>query len=190
MPTFALMPPEAAPLLYRELVRIAAHPDWGPRERVLALATLLERLFFEATKQEQLAFSTLFARISYAGHQYQFRPDTLRAIHQFRRVAARVRAGQSTATDRDVRLGVLAMAETVLIVCQSAIPAEVLEHLPAEGEWQFAPPDIWDYKARARVVVVRDEPERECLVGYDDESPGQPVRIRYNLPDRNDNFNP
>ncbi|MFN0016433.1 MAG: DEAD/DEAH box helicase, partial [Saprospiraceae bacterium] len=42
----------------------------------------------------------------------------------------------------------------------------------------------------ARVVVVRDEPERECLVGYDDESPGQPVRIRYNLPDRNDNFNP
>lgn len=184
------MPPEAAPLLYRELVRIAAHPDWAPRERVLALATLLERLFFEATKQEQLAFSTLFARISYAGHQYQIQPDTLRVIHQFRRVAARVRAGQAAAAARDVHLGVQAIAETVLIVCKAAIPPDVLEHLPAEGEWHFAPPDIWDYRARARVVAVRDEPEQECLVGYDDENPGQPVRVRYNLPDRNDNFNP
>ncbi|MBK9336460.1 MAG: PD-(D/E)XK nuclease family protein [Lewinellaceae bacterium] len=184
------MPPEAAPLLYRELVRIAAHPDWRAREQVSALSTLLERLFFEATKQEQLAFSTLFARISYAGHQYQFQPDTLRVIHQFRRVAARVRAGQASATVRDVRLGVQAIAETVLIVCQTAIPTEVLEHLPAEGEWRFDPPDIWDFKARARVVAVRDEPEQECLIAYDDENPGQPVRVRYNLPDRNDSFTP
>ncbi|MBL7797419.1 MAG: DUF559 domain-containing protein [Saprospiraceae bacterium] len=184
------MLPTAAPLLYRELVRIAEHPDWGAREKVLALATLLERLFFEATKQEQLAFSTLFARISYAGHQYQMQPDTLRVIHQFRRVAVRVRAGQGTASDRELRLGVQAVAETVLIVCKTAIPPEVLEHLPAEGEWRFDPPDIWDYKARARVVAVRDEPEQECLVAYDDENPGVPIRVRYNLPDRNDNFNP
>jgi len=184
------MPPSAAPLLYRELVRIAAHPDWAARDKILALATLLERLFFEATKQEQLAFSTLFARISYAGHLYQMQPDTLRVIHHFRRVSARVRGGQGTASDREVRLGVRAVAETVLIVCQTAIPPEVLEHLPADGEWRFEPPDIWDYKARARVVVVRDEPEQECLVAYDDENPGAPVRVRYNLPDRNDNFNP
>ena len=183
------MPPEAAPLLYRELVKIAAHAHWAPREKVLALATLLERLFIEATQQEQLAFSTLFARISYAGHLYQIQPDTLRVIHAFRRLSGRVRSGHS-ATDRDVRLGVWAVAETVLIVCQAAIPPEVLEHLPATGEWTFAPPEIWDFKARARVVAVRDEPERQYLLAYDEENPGQPVRVRYNLPDRNDNFNP
>lgn len=184
------MPPTAAPLLYRELVRIAAHPDWMPREQILALATLLERLFFEATKQEQLAFSTLFARISYAGHLYQMAPEVLRVIHHFRRVADRVRAGKSAGEPRDVRLGVLAVAETVLIVCQTAIPPDVLVYLPAEGEWRFDPPDIWDYKARVRVVAVRDEPELECLIAYDDDDPGRPVQVRYNLPDRNANFNP
>ncbi|MCC6463217.1 MAG: AAA family ATPase [Saprospiraceae bacterium] len=183
------MLPEAAPLLYRELIRIATHPDWAAREKVLALAGLQERLFFEATKQEQLAFSTLFARISYAGHLYQIQPDTLRLIHAFRRTAARVRAGYSP-TDRDVRLGLKAIAETVLIVCQTALPGELLEHLPAADEWRFAPPEIWDYKARARVVAVRDEPEKNYFLAYDDENPGQPVRVRYQLPDRNDNFNP
>ncbi|MBK6932027.1 MAG: AAA family ATPase [Saprospirales bacterium] len=184
------MSPEAAPLLYRELVKIAAHPAWSPRDKVLALAALLERLFAEATKQEQLVFSTLFARISYAGHRYQIQADTLRVIHHFRRVSARIRAGQAAGEPRDVRLGLKALAETVLIICQTAIPAEVLAQLPAEGEWIFSPPEIWAYKARARVVAVRDEPDQNCLIAYDDENPGQPVRVCYNLPERNDNFNP
>ena len=38
-----------APLLYRELSKIAEHPDWSPREQVLALAGLMERMFFVAT---------------------------------------------------------------------------------------------------------------------------------------------
>ncbi|MCB9332288.1 MAG: DUF559 domain-containing protein [Lewinellaceae bacterium] len=185
------MPPEAAPLLYRELVKVAAHPHWAPREKVLALAALLERLFFEATRQEQLAFSTLFARISYAGHLFQIQPDTLQRIHHFRRIAGRVRSGQEqNLEDRHLRLGVQALAETVLIFCKTAIPPDVLEHFPAKGEWQFAAPEIWDYKARARVVAVRDEPEQHFFFAFDEENPFEPVRVRYNLPERNDSFNP
>ncbi|MEZ4941016.1 MAG: DUF559 domain-containing protein [Saprospiraceae bacterium] len=185
------MPPETAPLLYRELVKIAAHAHWAPREKVLALATLLERLFFEATRQEQLAFSTLFARISYAGHQFQIQPETLQRIHHFRRIAGRVRSGQEQGIEaRHVHLGVQALAETILIFFKTAIPLEVLEHFPAEGEWQFAAPEIWDYKARARVVAVRDEPEQHFFFAFDEENPFEPVRVRYNLPERNDSFNP
>ena len=184
------MPPEAAALLYRELVKIAAHPGWEAREKVLALAVLLERLFVEATKREQLAFSTLFARISYAGHLFKMQPDTLQWIHHFRRVAARIRAGGQTSGEREVRLGMKALAESVLIICQTAIPSDVLDLLPKEGEWTFAAPEIWDYKARARVVAVRDEPEQEYFLAYDEENPGEPVKVRYNIPERNENFKP
>ncbi|MCK6691551.1 MAG: DUF559 domain-containing protein [Thermoanaerobaculia bacterium] len=184
------MQPEAVPLLYRELVRIAAHLAWTPREKVLALTALLENVFVEATKREQLAFSTLFARISYAGHLFHIQPDTLRVIHTFRRLAMRVRHGHDGGSGRLVRLGVKALAETLLIIGKTAIPPEVLEHLPAEDEWRFSPPDIWDYKACARVVAVRDEPDNNFFWAYDEENPEHPVRVRYNLPERNDNFNP
>ena len=184
------MPPEAAALLYRELVKIAAHPNWEPREKVLALAILLERLFVEATKREQLAFSTLFARISYAGHLFRMQADTLQVIHHFRRIATRLRTSGQAASEREVRLGIKSVAETVLIFCQSAIPAEVLELLPKAGEWSFTAPGIWDYKARARVVAVRDEPEQDYFLAYDEENPGVPVQVRYNIPERNENFKP
>ncbi|TNE62128.1 MAG: DNA helicase [Bacteroidetes bacterium] len=184
------MPPETAALLYRELVRIASHTNWASPEKVLALSGLLERLFLEATKREQLAFSTLFARISYAGHLYQIQPETLQVIHQFRRLAARTRTNPASASERTVRLGVKALAETILILYKTAIPPEILPLLPAAGEWEHAPPEIWDFKTRARVVAVQDVPEQDYFIAYDDEYPGQPVRVRYNIADRNDNFNP
>ncbi len=130
----------AAPLLYRELLRISGHPAWTPREQVLALALLLERLFTEATKQEQLAFSTLFARISYAGHLYNMQPTTLQLIHSFRHTAKRVRSGY-VAREREVQLGIRAVAEAVLVLSQAAIPLEVIEQwgdLQLEEEQQRA----------------------------------------------------
>ncbi|MBL7775179.1 MAG: AAA family ATPase, partial [Saprospiraceae bacterium] len=184
------MSPEAAALLYRELVKIAGQTHWRPRDQALALAGLLERLFIELTRREQLAFSTLFARISYAGHLLHLPAELLQVIHHFRRLAARLRLSDQEAEARELRLGIRAVAETVLIASQTALPAEVVELLPRPGEWSFSPPEIWDYKARARVVAVRDEPERDQLLAFDEERPGEPVRVRYNIPDRNDNFNP
>jgi DNA replication ATP-dependent helicase Dna2 len=182
-----MLPPEAAPPLYRELVKTAAHAEWGAREKVLALSALFERLYIEATRQEQLIFSTLFARISYAGHKYNLQPETLRLVHAFRRIAARVRTG-GEAQDRDVRLAVKAVSESILIFCGAAIPVEVLAYLPEEGEWTFRPPEVWSYKSRARVVALRDHAEHNFFLAEDEENPGHWVRVRYRLPERNDNF--
>jgi hypothetical protein len=57
----------ATPLLLRELDKIKSHPTWSVGERVVALSSLLSRIFWEATKAEQITFSSLFARISFAG---------------------------------------------------------------------------------------------------------------------------
>ncbi|MCC7505181.1 MAG: PD-(D/E)XK nuclease family protein, partial [Saprospiraceae bacterium] len=180
---------EAAPLLYREIIRLATREGWGPSERVWGMSALLERLFVEATRQEQLAFSSLFARISYAGHKYGMQSETLEVVHRFRRLAGRVRQGHA-ADDALVRLGVRALSETVLIVCQTAIPPEVLQYFPAPGEWTFATPEAWEYKSKARVVALRDDAEAQCLIAVDEEEPAQQIRVLYNLPERNANFNP
>ena len=184
------MTAEAAALLYREITRLATRENWGPSERVTGMAALLEKLFVEATRREQLAFSSLFARISYAGHKYGMQAETLEVVHRFRRLAGRVRQGQAEGDPSLVRLGVRALAETVLIVYQAAIPPEVLAHFPASGEWTFVAPESWEYKSKARVVALRDDAEEQCLIAVDEEDPVRQVRILYNLPERNANFNP
>ena len=184
------MTAEAAALLYREITRLATRENWGPSERVTGMAALLEKLFVEATRREQLAFSSLFARISYAGHKYGMQAETLEVVHRFRRLAGRVRQGQAEGDHSLVRLGVRALAETVLIVYQAAIPPEVLAHFPASGEWTFVAPESWEYKSKARVVALRDDAEEQCLIAVDEEDPVRQVRILYNLPERNANFNP
>lgn len=184
------MSPEFALALYRETVRLATHPDWTPADQMAALAALAERLFAEATKQEALAFSTLFARICYMGHRYNLPVQHVQRLHLFRRNAARLRKGQYTAEPRDVKLGVQVLAETVLALCGTALPSDIIALLPAADEWPVAPPEHWEFKQTARVVALRDDPAQQCLLAVDEDEPETPIRIRYNLPDRNENFNP
>jgi DNA replication ATP-dependent helicase Dna2 len=175
--------------LYQEIIRTAALPDPDVRAQVMALSALLERLFVEATRREQLMFSTLFARICYVGHQRQMSQETLRVIHTFRRVAAKVRNGRE-AQPRDVRLGIKATAEAVLVLYETALPTELLQYLPTDAEWAFQSPEIWDYKAVARVVALRDLPEQRAFAAVDEDDPTGEVKVLYDLPDRNENFRP
>lgn len=186
-----MLPIESAPLLYRELVKIATHDAWSPAERVLALAGLMERLFFEATRREQIAFSTLFARISYAGHLFHIRPEILKTIHRFRLAAKRSGNG-GAAGEQTVRLGLRALAEAILVLTGAAIPQEVLETWAdadrvAEPE---APEGEPGFAASVRVVATEDRPEQNTLIAFDEENPATPVRVRYGLPERNENFTP
>jgi DNA replication ATP-dependent helicase Dna2 len=178
-----------APQLYEALQRIAAHPDWTPVEQTGALAALMDRLYLEATRKEQIAFSTLFARICYVGHQRGFQTDTLQVVHAFRRRSAQIRSGRA-ATLTDVRLGVKAVAESILVLYEAALPPNLLPYLPSQDEWVPENPDILTFKALARVVVLGDDPDARTLIGIDEEHPTDTVRICYDLPDRNDNFRP
>ncbi|HMP25818.1 MAG TPA: hypothetical protein PKC76_16930, partial [Saprospiraceae bacterium] len=54
-----------ARLLYREIQKIAQNEALPLTGRVEVLYRWLQTLFLEATRQERLQFSTLFARIAY-----------------------------------------------------------------------------------------------------------------------------
>jgi DNA replication ATP-dependent helicase Dna2 len=189
--TFAPEMTNLAPALYQELLKINAHPDWDSRGKLLALSELFNKLFFEATKTEQIAFSTLFARISYTGHKYNLQPETLRLVHFFRKIAEKVRykPTETQITEKDLQLGLRAVAETILVLSGAAFPPEILEIIVLDHDFVFTSPEIWDYKAHARVIAVRDDIDNFCLICVDEENPTEQVRVRYNIPDRNDNFN-
>ena len=164
-----MFPSESAPLFYRELTKIATHASWPPGERVLALAGLMERIFLEATRREQIVFSSLFARISYAGHLFNFQPDILRRIHRFRLLAKRVRNGQ-VAVEKNIQLGLQAVAEAVLVLSGAALPAEVIATFDPDDTLQqlqeSEPADHW--VRMARVVAIKDDPEHNCLIVIDE----------------------
>lgn len=186
-----MLPAGVAPLLYRELEQVATHALWPPREQVVALAVLTERIYFEATRREQIMFSTLFARISYAGQLFDLDTQTLRCVHTFRRAAARVRNGH-TPRPHDVALGMKAVAESIQALSQMDIPA----HLPAL--WADAEDVLHSghsggditFAASMRVIALHDNPEEQCLTAVDEEQPGKKLYIRYGLPERNDYLQP
>ncbi len=172
------------PLFLRETEKIAGQSSWSPKEKVLALAGLMERAFFEATKQEQIAFSTFFARISYAGQRFQFSKDALRRIHLFRIAAKRVRGG-STASELLVQSGIAAVLETVTL----------LSKMPDEAPGLDSPDDealaaVSNSPVAFRVLAVRDVPEKQYFVARHEEDPTHEIRVRYGIPERNENFMP
>lgn len=185
-----MFPPESAPLLYQELTKIATLSERPAAERVLALASLMERIFYEATRREQIVFSSLFARISYAGHLFHFQPDILQRIHRFRLLAKHLRNGREV-NEKSVQLGVQAIAETVLVLTGAAIPVAVLAHFDQDEmlrQAQEAEPAAHWVKT-ARVLAIDDAPEHNCLIVIDEEHAERSVSMRYGIPERNENFN-
>lgn len=175
-----------ARLLYRELEKTAGHTSWSDRDKTLALGTLLEKLFGELTKREQIAFSTLFTRISYVGHIHQLSPVVLRNLQYFRRTVQRTRQGHP-ADASDVAAGVQALVGLVQSLSGSPAPGSL--NVPAPVSPAGTLPGDTRVDAM-RVVAVEDRPEQNCLIVFAEQSSDEPLRMLYGLPDRNENFNP
>jgi DNA replication ATP-dependent helicase Dna2 len=172
------------------MLKIATHDAWTPRDQVLALAALQERLFLELTRKEQLAFSTLFARISYAGHQYKLSAQLLRLVHRFRRQALAAR-NHLAQTEMEVQTGMTALAQTLAQCSTVPVPDFLSPYLLPADQQHFPQHDQenWDFKAKARVVALTDHPEEQYFLAVDAENPAEPIKVRYGLPERNENFN-
>jgi DNA replication ATP-dependent helicase Dna2 len=179
-----------AEALYRELERIAVHPDWSAPQKVSALAAMLERLALEATKQEQLMFSTLFARLSFIGQKHQLDAGLMRRVHRFRHLAKQARIGYLP-SENDAQRGLDALALFVLALSGSALPDSLIALLsPPESETEESRRETLTYAASLRITAVADDEAAQCLIAYEEDSPEQPLRIAYGLPERNENFNP
>ncbi|MBL7826953.1 MAG: hypothetical protein JNJ57_10010, partial [Saprospiraceae bacterium] len=172
-----MLQPALVALFFKELDKLGGNP----REQVLALAVLMERAFFEATKQEQIAFSTFFARIAYAGQRFDFSPEQLHRIHGFRLVAKHTRNGAQVNAEA-IELGRVALKDTLDVLGSPVgAPMHAREQAPNFSTYRTNAPSM-------RVLALRDLPERHCLVVIEEDEPTRELLLRYNVPARNEHF--
>lgn len=176
-----MLQPALVELFRREMERVSG----APREQVLALATLMEKAFFEATRQEQVAFSSLFARIAYAGQRFDFPAEALKRIQGFRLAARRARGGEPV-SDKIVALGKEALEATLTALSRPPGTASLVQETAA------VPLQInaGEFPSLLRVVALRDLPESSCLLVVEEDNPEETLLVRYGDPARNEPFSP
>lgn len=174
--------------MYDALRRVYARTDWSDRDRVLALGLLMSNVFAALTQQEQIAFSTLFARISYVGHAHQLPQELVRELQHFRQSSYRIRQGME-ARPAHWKQGLGALARTIEALTSAGVPPDIAP-LVLETSTPDEAVAVLNARAAWRVVAVDDRPEQQYLMAYADDTTAQRIRILYGLPDLNDNFMP
>ncbi|MFN5237601.1 MAG: hypothetical protein ACK5FV_10585, partial [Bacteroidota bacterium] len=175
-----MLQPALTDLIRREIENIGG----SAREQTLSLAVLMERAFIEATRQEQIAFSTLFARISYVGQRFGLPGHTVEKVHQFR-LAARKARNSGFVSAETVQMGKEAIFLALDALSSAEEVSQVSETLPLAGHALSYEPGF-----NLRVLALRDIPEQHIMVVTEEENPGREMILRYNVPSRNENFMP
>lgn len=181
-----------AKLFYKEVLKIQQLEETTLNEQIASQYRLLNVLFVEATKTEKLQFSTLFARIAFAGHKYNLSKQLQFFIHEFRKLAQQLSwRPEKVSIDplQIYQLGLHSLTLSISSIFKHGIPGELAELLPKEGFYQKSPGEIKGNLDFARVVAVGIDKENELLIARDEAEPGNEIRIQYNIADRNENFN-
>ncbi len=176
-----------AHLFFNELRKIAQRPE--PEGKIAALYRLLQLLFFEVTKAERLQFSTLFARIAYVAHQHQLERQLQYYIHAFRKLAENsFRTGQEK--DDVYLLGLKVVAESISMLLQTPITSDLNHLLPEKWQYVYQPSEVRAFRAKLRVVAVKDIKEQKQLIVKSEDEPETTIRVQYSITGYNDNFDP
>jgi len=85
-------------LLYRSVYQIAEDDSLDNKAKMKALFHLFNMLLEEATKDDEVSFTTLFSRIAYTGSVHKLESQLLYYLHTFRRATE-----QSKLTDKNIK---------------------------------------------------------------------------------------
>jgi DNA replication ATP-dependent helicase Dna2 len=183
---------EIARSIFREIAKIHFDEALALSEKINALYELLLTAFVEATREEQIHFSTAFARMAFVAQKYKFNGHAQYLLHSFRRKCSEVRKKPDTAAAQllvSYQLGFKVTTESVALVFSAKMPPELANELPPDGFFHVAKVEIVAYQAKIRVFISEDDTQNEQFIGVV-EATGASVRIAYNLTDRNENFMP
>ncbi len=179
---------ELARLFYRELEKIHGNAEWAAPAKSDALARLLELLYLEVTKADNIHFTTLFARIAYACHRHQVDKKTQYWVHFFRK---KIRSVVPEAEAKGVyNLGLKTVAESIEGLFGEAPPEEVRAFLPKKIPFTYTEIQVKEYRKTARVIALADDEANDMLLAQDEENPSQLIHIQYNITERNEPFSP
>jgi DNA replication ATP-dependent helicase Dna2 len=179
-----------AELFYRELQKIVRNDSFGPAEKTDNLKQLLNIIFVEITQHEKLQFSTLFTRIAYASNKYKLPKQLQFFIHHFRKIRPG-KARKDQFSEEDIlSFGIKILSELITLLFEEKPPVEILNITPPAWPDIFKPNGIQSFKPHARLVILQEDQENYFLLGKDEDQPESIIKVRYNLPERNENFTP
>ncbi len=179
---------ELARLFYREMLKVHENGEWSPTAKTEALGRLLELLFLETTKEDNIHFTTLFARIAFACHKFQVEKKTQYWVHFFRK-KLRSLVPENEAV-KLYGLGLRATAACIEALFGEPVPAEVAGILPKKMPYAYKEVEVKEFRKKARVVALADDEANDLLLARDEENPSQIIGIQYNIADRNETFSP
>lgn len=178
---------ELARLFFIEVDKIIQDEENAVEEKISRLYQLLNLLFVEATRKEQLQFTTLFARIAYATQKYNIDKQLRFYIHYFRKFA---RSAKGQDQEEMFNLGLMVLARSIRAIFDVEIAKSIKYLIPESGFEHLRPAEVQGFKPRVQILITKDEMEHNQLLGFDEANPSVEVRVQYNIPDRNENFNP
>jgi len=179
-----------AQLFYRELWKAVSVPDMDDEARCDRLYRLLNLLFTEVTRTERLQFSTLFARMAYAGHRHELSSALQFYLHAFRKGVADPGRRRASLPPHLLPLGIKALAQAITALLGLNPPAELQPYIPREWPLPYRPAERAAFHHKVRVLALSDDPDRCMLLVRTEDRPEETARVAYNLADHNENFNP
>jgi DNA replication ATP-dependent helicase Dna2 len=165
-----------ARLFYQEIVKIEGNAELDRAAKIVASQRLLQALFVQATRAERLRFSTLFARIAYAGHKYRLGKRLQYHIHHFRRCAP-----APEEESQALLSGYKVLCESIQALLGATPPEDFPIDIPKDWPAAHTPAEIRAFRPLARVVLLGDDPGAECFEARDEEQPHETIRVRYGL---------
>lgn len=179
---------DLAALFFTELKKIHhARSKATISAKIQALSALLTTLMVEVTRDENLQFTTLFSRIAYACQRRKVSKRLQFYIHHFRK-ACQNYAPEEQALESLYQTGMQTLADTIAGLLKAPIPSFLHDILPGPGIYPETNSKVADFLPWQQVILTGDEPEKEWLMAVDPDNPAVEIRIRYNIPERNENF--
>ena len=178
-----------AQYFYRQLTKIH-RSEQSDLVRLDSLHQLMVQMILLATEGEKIHFSTLFARMAYAFQSKNVNGRVAYALHNFRRKVERRQQGHTLEIPDEevVRTGLKALADACEAFFGETIPRDVAAWLPQVYEMEVYR-STKKFLPVVRVVAMTDFPKAKQLLVRPEGNPGEPVRVRYDEPDRNEIFN-
>lgn len=181
---------EYTPVFFKEMEKIHFRDNLDIKVKAEALWALLNKMMVLATEEEKIPFSNLFARVSYVCQKYKISSRLRYKLHRFRN---QFQASGEKEEDKDwtnLYHQALAVSAHLLAEMQGARIPEHLSEVLEDLDNLFPPAAaIKGYHPKVRAVITEDLQDESCLLGVE-ESTGLEYKIRYGLPERNENFDP
>ncbi len=143
-----------------------------------------------AVEKERLHFTTLFAKLSYISQKFSFSSKLHYFANSFR-INTRHLANtvDSPEIQEFYQLGITVCLHLLERLSEGTISPEIKELLP----YSFPKKKRKDRKVVSffhdvRVIILDNNAASQELIGYLEQDPEDKIRIKYNIPDRNENF--